>query len=137
MARVAYGDLFVNFTIGASSHPNATQTPLVITQIYKQVYGVVYGPGTYSSDDATDEHTIITSDEFFSEILAICSEIIQLWHDASPPTPVNAGESMPTFRLSLVDKVRLKDMALHLLIKAEPIRNVKLWNEAVDDIRVR
>lgn len=135
---MAYGDLFVNFTPHATDgNPIISKITLVITQIYKQVYGVVYGPGTYSSDDSTDEHSIITSDEFFSEILAICSEIIQLWHDASPPTPVNAGESMPTFRLSLVDQVRLKDMALHLLIKADPIHNVKLWNEAVDDIRVR
>ena len=137
MARVAYTDLFVNFTISATSHPDTTAVPKVIIRVYQQVYEVVYGPGHYTATDTDDPKTIVTSAEMFAEIAGLSEERVQLWHDASPPTPVNVGQPMPIFRLSAVDKDRILGIAWNLLIREEPARNVRLWNEAQDDIMVR
>ena len=137
MARVAYTDLFVNFTIDANSHPNTTQVPKVIIRVYQQVYEVVYGPGHYTATDTDDPKTIVISDEMFAEIAGLSEERVQLWHEASPPTPINAGQPMPIFRLSLVDKDRILGIAWNLLIREAPVKNIRLWNEAQDDIVVR
>ena len=67
MARIAFGDLIVNFTINATSTPTTETTVAAnITNYYKQAYEIFYGVGNYAAvDDATsDPLNLIRSEEF-------------------------------------------------------------------------
>lgn len=57
--RVVYGDLKVGFTIGASTDPNTTDAPLMITELYKDCYNTLYGnQDKYSATDANIDSKI-------------------------------------------------------------------------------
>ena len=82
MARLVYGDLFVNFTIGANSVPTQTQVGNLITHYYKLAYNLFYGPENYSSDETTDTDSIIDTDDFRSLLNTIISYKVQRWNEA-------------------------------------------------------
>jgi hypothetical protein len=99
MARITNSDLFTKFTISGSSAPTSTQIDNLITHYYKLVYEYLYGIGTYSADDSTDELNIITSDEFNAALVGEVSKVVQEWHDAGR-TSEGERHLMPTFKLS-------------------------------------
>lgn len=106
MARLAYGDLTVGFTIGASSTPTQTQITALITKYYKLVYSRWYGNGTYSADESTDTIGFIDSDEFREELGSLISAKVQLWHEAGEHSD---GTVTPMPRFNLFYNSSIKD----------------------------
>jgi len=140
MARLAYTDLRVNFTINATSTPTSTQVPLVITDYYKKCYNYCYGIGTYSADESTDEKGIIDSDEFRTELNGLISHKIQLWNEAGKN---NDGSIRPMPKFDMYydgndEKVRNQFVvflngALETNENREYIDNCRLWSSDYSD----
>ena len=140
MARLAYTDLRVNFTIGATSNPTSTQVPLTITDYYKKCYNYCYGIGTYSADESTDEKGIIDSDEFRTELNALVSHKVQKWNEAGKN---NDGtiRPMPKFDLYFAGQstdvrnqfVNFLNGALETNENREYIDNVRLYGSDYSD----
>ena len=131
MARVAYSDLFLNFTPDATNVPTQTAIGLLITNYYRQAYNIVYGLGTYASPDTdtSDPKTIIRSDEVFGELLAELSTKVQQWHDSG----INSsGEIVQMPKMSLSKNLRdyLKLLAGR---QYDRIANLRCWGHDFDD----
>ena len=107
MARLAYGDLQINFTPSATTRPNTTEIPALIVLYYKQCYRLFYGPGNYSSDETSDTDGIIDSDDFRALLNVVVSYKVQRWQEAGTNSD-GSIRPMPVFDLSF-DEGKDKD----------------------------
>jgi hypothetical protein len=129
MARVVYGDLFLNFTPGASTTPTTTTAiGSVITNHYIEAYGYYYGAGSYSADDSTDTDTVITSEEFKAALKSVISDIINKW-SRSVNIRAESREPLPSFSLSkelkaLLDSFRNEESSQPLIDSIRTMGNV-------------
>ena len=127
--RVAYTDLLCDFTISATSTPTTTNVGKVITNIYKQVYTIVYGTGHYSTDETTDSQTIVGTDDMFAAIQTICTEIIDAWHYSGKDFPKSS------LRLTILDQAWVESIMFAKVAETTGmVRNVRLFNEDLDDV---
>lgn len=123
VARAVYGDLVViNLTIGAASHPNSTNVPKLITNLYKQGYRAI--GATYAVYDAAAEHAIIDTEEFKEIIVSEAEEIVNIWHFSGKENPP------PSSKMSKEGIVEIKS-----LLKRSPNRlsNVRVMGNTWDD----
>lgn len=112
---------FIDFKPAAANEkPTSTQIGNMITHFYKECYKVVYGFGSYSTDESTDTSTIINTDEFRSMLDAELSPLAQAWHDASEEF------AMPRMKLSKDFIAELKHYSAQ---KRGFIDTIRLWNE--------
>ena len=133
MARIS-SLTFIDFANSASSDPTDTQIANTITHFYKLIYSFIYGTGTYSADESTDTDSIIDSDEMRAAMDAYISQKINQWHNAG----ASSGESitwMPVMELSNNFKKALRGLVRTK--RKNKITNVRLWNEALDDVAIR
>ena len=131
MARVAYTDLFLDWTPTTSGVPLATQVTTLITNYYKISYGVLYGAGSYAATDTatTDPQNIIRSEEFFGELVLELSTKVQQWHDAGISS---TGEiiKMPSFRMSKELKDTIRG---YMSKKTDIITSIRVWGHEEDE----
>ncbi len=140
MARLAYGDLRLNFTISTTSRPTTTQVPLLITDYYKKCYNYCYGIGTYSADESTDTKSIIDSDEFRTELNGLISHKVQKWNEAGKNSD-GSIRPMPKFDLLYAGQdVTVRNQFIDFLNGAletnenrEYIDNCRLWSSDYAD----
>ena len=133
MARLAYTDLRVNFTIGATSNPTSTQVPLTITDYYKKCYNYCYGIGTYSADESTDEKGIIDSDEFRTELNALISHKVQKWNEAGKN---NDGTIRPMPKFDLYFQGRSEDVRNQFVNFLNGALETNENREYIDNVRL-
>ena len=128
MTRVATTDLFLLFTMGATSFPTTTVGTNIITALYKEIYTIMYGPGNYSADDSTDTLNIVDIDDVFVIVQSEASDICDAYHFAGIDMP------KPTIQLSKDAIKKLKEIKR---AKFGFIQNVRMWGEAEDDVLIR
>lgn len=136
MARIAYGDLHLNWAPDATDTPTQTQIGDAITTYYEQCYERAYGVGNYPSDDtdtdASDPNTIIRAKEFEGKLKAEISKKVQQWHDSGMSS---SGEviPMPNFNISkkleaMIDRMAGKENDL--------IESIRVYGSDYDDMGV-
>jgi hypothetical protein len=132
MARVAYTDLLVDFIIGTDpSVVTVTNSALLITNIYKQVYSAVNIP--YSADDSTDTKSIVTSEEMFAWIQSHCTELVDAWHLSGPDNYIK-----PSFLLSNQDKKDIGKIMFGIIARTDGLlQTTLLYNEEEDHVMIR
>ena len=128
MTRVATTDLFLLFTMGATSFPTATIGGNIITALYKETYTIMYGPGNYSADDSTDTSSLVNIDDVFVIIQSEASDICDAYHFAGIDLP------KPSIQLSRDAKMKLREIKR---AKLGFIQNIRMWGEAEDDVLIR
>ena len=131
MARVAYTDLFLDWTPTTSGVPLATQVTTLITNYYKMAYGIVYGAGNYNATDSdtTDPQTIIRSDEFFGDLVGELSTKVQQWHDAGISSTGDIIK-MPSFKISKELKDTIRG---YMGKKTDIITSIRVWGHEEDE----
>lgn len=136
MARIAYGDLHLNWSPGATDIPTQTQIGDAITTYYEQCYEKAYGVGNYPSDDTDDDDsdpkTIIRAKEFEGKLKAEISKKIQKWHDSGMNSDGQVI-TMPDFNLSpklekMIDRMSGKQHDL--------IESIRVYGSDYDDMGV-
>ena len=127
MARVAHGDLLGLYeALGAATHPNTTEVPKLIIELYKEAYTVMYpGSDKYDSADANDDETLILNNYTFAVIRKETESLVRLWYLMSIESPP------PDFELSKEGKKELASIAARIRGK---ISNIQLWGGPIYDI---
>jgi len=126
MARVAYTDLLGLYeTPGAGTTPSSTEVPLLITELYKEAYSVVYpGADIYAANDANDTEGLIDNNYTFTIIRKEAEEITREWYLAGKDNP------HPEFEISKKRRKQLASMAARIRGK---IGNIQLWGGPIYD----
>lgn len=128
-ARVVSADLLVGFTPGASSIPTTTQALAVITNLYKDAYRIVWGPGTYIVYNALAPDAIIDTEDFSGFLIGCASARVQAWYEAGISSNGQVV-GMPSMRFTAEEKHELKTM---LNRRTDRLTNIRLWGEEYDD----
>ena len=131
MARIAYTDLFLNFTPDVTDVPTITTIGNLIILYYKQMYGIAYPLGNYADTDTdtSDPQTIIRAKEIEALVIVELSDKVQKWHDSG----INSQgtiELMPIFTISEQLTKKIKDMIGR---SYDRVSNIRVWGNQFDD----
>ena len=123
VARAIYSDLLViNFIVGATSFPTQTQVVALMIALYKDAYRIV--GSVYAAYDATNEHTIIDTDECKMILIQEAEEITTAWHLSSKDIPP------PSSAISPAGIYKIRSM---LKRRPERLANTRVYGETWDD----
>lgn len=126
VARAVYGDLVVlNLTLTATSHPNTTNVPKLITKLYKQAYRIINE--TYAAYDAGNENVIIDTEACKEIIVSETEEIVNIWHFSGKENPP------PSAKMSEEGQAELKELMQH---KRPRLVGIRIYGSDYDDIGV-
>jgi len=126
MARVAYtGLLGLYETPGAATSPSSTEVPLLITELYKEAYSIMYpGADKYTAGDTSDDENLIDNNYTYTVIRKEAEEITREWYLAGKEVP------HPPFEISNKRTKELQNIAARIRGK---VANIQLWGGPIYD----
>lgn len=129
MARVVYtGLLGLYETPTADTHPSSTEVPLLITELYKEAYKIMYpGEDKYDAGDANDDEGLIDNNYTYTVIRKEAETLTRLWclmDIESPP---------PDFEISKEGVKELQRIASGIRGR---ITNIQMWGGDYPDLLI-